>query len=515
MSAARLAALFLCLFLPVQMAAQDVTLLSRDGSIEVSGNFLSFDGEFYRVDTEMGVLTVDSSGVRCEGPGCPDLDGYFAQIRLSGDPTGAREVIPALITAFAARNGYTVEEHPDQDSVLFQLRDGDLTVGEFQVDSTSSAEGFADLVSENTDIVVSLRKVSLHEREIVREAGLGDLADPLRARVIALDALVPIVSRSNPIETLSLADLGQLYDGTIANWSQLGGPDAPVIRHLMSDDMGPESEFRRMVPMDLPEGDMTRHKSYESLVTAVESDPYALGLSRLSTGGAVHRVALTGGCGFVAEATAVDIKAEDYPFTRPVFLYTPARRLPTLAREFLRYTVSPAAQVVVARTRFVDQSVEELSFRAQGQRFANGISRAGDEVSLEDLQSATAALQGAKRLTLGFRFEGGSTALDAQSRSNVHLLAELIEAGLYDSKELIFAGFSDGDGTASVNKTLSRRRANVLRLAIERAMGEAFDPDAVTFTVTGFGEVMPLACDDVAWGRSLNRRVEIWVRAQR
>jgi len=32
--------------------AQDVSLTSRDGSVSVSGDFLGFDGEFYRVDTE-------------------------------------------------------------------------------------------------------------------------------------------------------------------------------------------------------------------------------------------------------------------------------------------------------------------------------------------------------------------------------------------------------------------------------------------------------------------------------
>ena len=32
-------------------AAQDVTLTSRDGAVEVTGTLLGFDGEFYRVET--------------------------------------------------------------------------------------------------------------------------------------------------------------------------------------------------------------------------------------------------------------------------------------------------------------------------------------------------------------------------------------------------------------------------------------------------------------------------------
>ena len=50
-------------------AAQDVMLRSHQGDVEISGNLLGFDGEFYRVDTIYGELTVDGSGVVCEGPG--------------------------------------------------------------------------------------------------------------------------------------------------------------------------------------------------------------------------------------------------------------------------------------------------------------------------------------------------------------------------------------------------------------------------------------------------------------
>ncbi|AJE44980.1 phosphate ABC transporter substrate-binding/OmpA family protein [Celeribacter indicus] len=514
----RIAAFVISLLLPVAAMAQDVTLLSRDGAIEISGNFLSFDGEFYRVDTDLGILTVDSSGVRCEGPGCPDLEGYFAQIRLSGEASATESLLPALITAFALRNGYSTDEAitPDGRKLMrLQDTDADLTVAEFVLSETSSAEGFADLLAENADIVVSLRRVTREERALAQEAGLGDLHDPFRARVIALDALVPIVSRSNRLEALSLEALGGLFDGSVTNWSEIGGQDAPVVAHLVRDDMLAASAFAQMVLHEGVAEQVVTHDSYGDLIAAVEADPYAVGMARLSGGGSVRTLGLTGACGFAAEVSSSDIKTEDYPLTRSVLLYTPARRLPALARDFLHFVVSPAAQMVVARTPFVDQGVDELSFRDQGQRFANAISRAGPEITLADLQAVTTAFQGARRLTLGFRFEGGSVRLDAQSRSNVLLLAELLEAGVYDGKTLIFSGFSDSHGSPAVNRGLSERRAQAVLAAVRKALGEAFEADRVTLTSAGFGEAMPLACDDVAWGRSLNRRVEVWVRDQR
>ena len=111
------AALILFL-LPALGLAQDVTLTSRDGSVQISGELAGYDGEFYRVDSVYGVLTVDGSGVVCSGPACPDLTAYVAEIRMAGEPVVLDHLIPALIGAFAERNGYTAVRQIDGEDVL-------------------------------------------------------------------------------------------------------------------------------------------------------------------------------------------------------------------------------------------------------------------------------------------------------------------------------------------------------------------------------------------------------------
>ena len=49
----------LSVFPALPATAQDITLTSHDGKVEISGNLLGFDGEFYRVETRFGELTVD------------------------------------------------------------------------------------------------------------------------------------------------------------------------------------------------------------------------------------------------------------------------------------------------------------------------------------------------------------------------------------------------------------------------------------------------------------------------
>ena len=45
---------------------------------------------------------------------------------------------------------------------------------------------------------------------------------------VAWDALVVVVHKSNPVDSISLLQLRELYQGKISNWSQLGGNNQPV-----------------------------------------------------------------------------------------------------------------------------------------------------------------------------------------------------------------------------------------------------------------------------------------------
>jgi len=498
-------------------AAGDVTLHSRDGTVEIAGNLIGYDGEFYRVDTVYGVLTVDGSGVICDGPGCPNLEAYVAEIAISGARTMGEVLLPALIEAFAARNGYLIDRNIADDThfgyTLIDRASGHLAARiAFRIGST--AEGFADLLADEADLALAVREPRADELRLARDGGLGDLRAARQARIVALDALVPIVSPSNPIREISLLALARIYSGKIDNWRALGGPDLPIARHLRQPQSGLTQLFedRVMAPRGLEtQGDTQRHLSNADLVDAVARDPAAIGVTAYSERGNAEPLALRGTCDFRSHARVLSIKTEDYPLTAPLFVYTPARRLPVLAREFLAYARSPAAQAVIQRAGFVNLRVDQIPLDAQGERVANAVAAAGAETPLIELQRLVKAMRGARRLTIGFRFEIGRTTLDAHSQSNIRILARLLEAGFFDGKTLTFAGFSDGDGPAAANLRLAERRAEAVRDAVLAAAPTA-DRDRLTLRVDAFGEAMPMACDDTEWGRQVNRRVEVWLR---
>lgn len=511
--AAICAALFLgSLARPV--LAQDVTLSSPDGAVEITGNLLGFDGEFYRVETQFGQLTIDGSGVSCEGPGCPSLSDFVADITLSGSPTMAEVLLPALIEGFALRNGFQTRRDP-QPNGNFEyvlLRDGNRLAARFAFLINNTDQGFADLVSGEADIVMALREIRTDERAAAAETGLGDMTSAARSRVLALDAMVPVVSPQNPVQDISLAQLVGVFSGRISNWSELGGADAPISMHLPVAASGLAQAFQDkvMAPAgaDLAQ-QIRRYDRDSTLVRLVATDPFALGIASFANTGTARTLTLTGSCGFSLRASRRSIKTEDYPLTSPMFLYLPARRLPKVARDFLSYVRGPAAQVVIRRAGFVDQAPEAMSINVQGDRLANAMQAAGSEVGLDELHQMIGALRGLKRLTTSFRFEPGSTRPDAQSRSNIQQLARALEAGVYDAQTLTFVGFSDGDGAATGNKAIALKRANAVRDAV-MAAAETANLERVTLDTLAFGEAMPMACDDTEWGRQVNRRVEIW-----
>ncbi|RYH09888.1 phosphate ABC transporter substrate-binding/OmpA family protein [Tropicimonas sp. IMCC6043] len=498
------------------VAAQDAFLTSRDGSISLEGTMIGFDGEFYRLQTEFGILTVDAEGVRCEGPGCPDLMNPVADIRLSGDATMGRLLLPALIETFAARSALLARRVPeDAANLSYHLIDPteDRLVARFHLSLSDSAAGLADLAADRADLAMANRAATDAEVAAGRAAGIGDLAGPRRARIIALDALVPVVAMRNPVRGISIEQLVAIRAGRLQDWAVLGGPAGVTID---LHETTPDGSLEQVLPPSGRGGEgrpawLVRHESGAGLVESVARNPEALGLARFSDLRAVRPLALVGRCGRQITVTPEALKAEDYPLALPLYLYVPPRRLPLIAREFLDWLSTPTAEMAVRRAGYVDQVPVEIPLAAQGERLANAIAAAGEEVDLADLRELVAAMSGAGRLTATFRFRNGSVQLDAQSEGNLDRLVRDIGVGLYDDRQIVLAGFSDGLGPADANRALSLERAEAVAEALRSASAGA-DWSRVGLKAVGFGEALPLACDDSERGRQANRRVEVWVR---
>ena len=483
------AAIFAALLFPVAALAQDVTLTARDGGLSLSGTLQGWDGEFYRIDTSYGLLTVDGQGVICEGPGCPDLTAPRIPVRIVGEADPGQSLLPPLIAAFAAARGL---DHAVTDGIA---RLTDPTTGQILADFS-----FTPLTQDDA------RTALLSGRaELILSAG----TEPdLGFRPLALDALVPIAAADNPVAQISSSDLARVLAGEVANWSEIGGPDMPLVLHGLGPESGLQRALAERLGRDIAAAET--HPDLSTLAAAVARDPWALAVTGRAMAGTARILTLTDSCGFPLLPNALAVKAEDYPLALPLHLLTPRRRLPLMAREFLEFLTLPQAQAVIAAAGYVDRDPERQPMTADGLRLINAIQGAGEETTLDDLKRLVDVMDGADRLSLTFRFEDGSSTLDAHSQGNLADLARLLQSGGFRGESLILAGFSDGSGAASANLSLSEDRAAAVLSALTAAAPD-LPPDRLP-AVMAFGEALPMACDETAAGRRLNRRVELWLR---
>jgi len=106
-------------------------------------------------------------------------------------------------------------------------------------------------------------------------------------------------------------------------------------------------------------------------------------------------------------------------------------------------------------------------------------------------------------ITLGdVLFSTNKAQLKSGGMRNIQKLADFLKQ--YPQRKVLVEGYTDSTGSHSLNQELSDRRANAVRTAL---IDKGISSDRVT--TRGYGEVFPVAGNDTAASRQLNRRVEI------
>lgn len=191
---------------------------------------------------------------------------------------------------------------------------------------------------------------------------------PPRALVVARDALVVVVHRHNPLQSLSRPQLDAIFsDGRrcgaedgINRWSSLidGAIQGRIARHGRNAVSGTHELFRREVLCDgafRPE--ISEHPGSAAVVEAVASDPRAIGYAGLNhLTPSVHPVALRGADGVLHWPDPATVRRGDYPLARDLWLYVnlpPDESLPEVEHAFVDLILSPEGQEIAEELGFV------------------------------------------------------------------------------------------------------------------------------------------------------------------
>ena len=485
--------------IPVRLFAQDVTLPSRDRSIEVSGNLLGFDGDYYRVDTVYGELTIDSTGVLCEGPACPNLESYIVQLTFSGSPVIGRVLLPALIEGFARQSDLvTVRKEVGDSQIGYWLQSSDAveTLAYFDIRLTSSDEAFADLLALDADVAMALRVAEPDEITLAKEIGLGVLTNGRQQAFLGMDAVTFVVPEHSGLTSLSKLQLSQVMSGKIRNWAELTDSEPAPLR-LYSQPGA--------VSVLMQSGYDFTSEDAEGLTPQTSPFPeqpgnLAFGLALLSSLPKKMRpIGLTTPCGISHDPNELAVRSGEIAHAFPLVLYRPMRRLPEIGQDFFDYLESSAGQRVVTRAGYVPSAPTIYAFEAVWSRIANALLQAETPEQFEALQNAVRTLKPRELFGGAFRLEVGTEMLDAPSSALLRQLVRLIEYGELDSRQLMFAGFGADGANARM---------------VEQALHDALQPLSLTAQTVSveFGDIIPLECPETEGAARLNTRVEVWIR---
>lgn len=492
-------------FHPGPGAAQDVTLSSVDGRLTVSGDLVAYDGEYLRLETEFGQLTLDARGLTCEGPGCPLLSSGVIEARIEGAAVIADTLLPPVLDAFAATQGLTLERRPEGDAVLYDLSDPGAggPVMRLRVRASSGDAGLMALVTGEADLALSLMPMA---------------GEDLWLHVLALDAFVPAVSALAPAGRIDMAGMLAMLDGAPAAWPGRDADAGPVQLHMPHPALGEQHALiARLVTLGVVEmaTPAALHPTTRAQAAAIARDPRAFGILLRSQIGdqPLRSLALSESCGLQLRADPFSLKAGDYPLVQPLYAIQMRTRLPLRLRQLLDFFGEPAAAAAIRAAGFVETGPDSVPAVDLGERLIGSLldpASQSDPAFAAELRRLAALMQQTRRLSVAIRFEPGTAEPDATSRVLIRQLGRAIESGGFDGQEIVLVGFTDTIGNPDANRRLSRQRAEAVRRDLIEA-APLRDPGSVALRADGYGPLLPVACNDSEWGRALNRRVEVWL----
>jgi len=222
-----------------------------------------------------------------------------------------------------------------------------------------SGVGIASLINGTCDIAIASRKMRDEEIEIAKKRGV----EP-KEFVVAYDGVAVIVNKNNPIDSLTIEQLHDIFTGKITDWKELGGKEGKVVTLSREVSSGTHMYFKEKVIRREDKNSREEFSpqtlllsSSQAIVEEVVSNENAIGY--LGMGYVSERVkAIKVGVGDSFYPPSVEyVSGGKYILSRPLQMYT--NGVPKgVVKLFIDYVYSPEGQRAFQETGFVPISQE-------------------------------------------------------------------------------------------------------------------------------------------------------------
>jgi phosphate transport system substrate-binding protein len=200
-----------------------------------------------------------------------------------------------------------------------------------------SGAGITAVTEGTAQIGASSRALKQEEKD----AGLTETQ-------VAIDGVVIVVNRDNPVNDLTIEQVRKIYTGEYTNWNQVGGNDAPIAVVTREAGSGTLDAFENIV-MNKQEimTNANTQNATNGVRAVVQGDPNAIGFISLgSLNNDVKGLKIDG-----VEATEDNIRNGSYAIWRP-FVFATKGQLNDATQKFVDFVLSDAGQNIAVQEGF-------------------------------------------------------------------------------------------------------------------------------------------------------------------
>ena len=257
--------------------------------------------------------------------------GALAGCSSSNTETTAATTAAATEATTAATSEEATEAETSEEAAEAPA---DLSGSVSMVGSTSM-EKFANALAEvfmqkYPDVTVQAEFVGSGAGVVAAATGTADIGNASRnltdeekakgvvENIVAIDGIAIVVDPANTVTDLTKQQLTDIYSGTITNWSEVGGNNAPIVVVGREAGSGTRGAFEEILGLE----DMCKYSneldSTGAVMARVASTPGAIGYVSLDVlDDSVKALNLEG-----VEPTAENIKSGSYFLSRPFVMAT-------------------------------------------------------------------------------------------------------------------------------------------------------------------------------------------------
>ncbi len=220
-----------------------------------------------------------------------------------------------------------------------------------------SGTGIAALINKKCDIANASRVMKDKEMKMAKDNGVN-----VKRVIIARDGLSVIVHGNNPVEKLTINQLGRIFRGKVTNWNEVGGRDQKISLYGRQSSSGTFVFFRELVLKGEYSQKMRRMNGNSQIVEAVKNDKTGIGYVGVGyvknvKGITVLMVAENPDSDYTSPLNSEDVKTGKYPISRPLNQYLNGEPKGAVKR-FIKFELSEKGPKIVEQEGFFPPTEE-------------------------------------------------------------------------------------------------------------------------------------------------------------